>query len=161
MTAETLDPNFPIIGKIPSGLFIVGVASANSKEAFLASWVQQVSLLPIRLSVVMEADRPAFQLAESAGHLTVNVLGESNSAQMKPFWGGLKSGQAPLDVVAHRIGEGESLLIDGVLGYAHCEIEAVHAIGNHRMVIGRVLHHQLWKTEDKPKVHIRNKGISY
>ncbi len=161
MTSETMDPNYPIVGKIPSGLFIVGVAAHGRKEAFLASWVQQVSLEPIRLSVVMDAERPAFVLAQEVGHFTVNMLGEGNSAQMKPFWGGLKSGQAPLDVVSHTLGEEGSLRIDGVLGFAHCSIEAIHEVGKHRMVIGLVKAHQLMNTEDKPKVHIRFKGNTY
>lgn len=165
MSVETPDPSFAIVGKIPSGLFILGVAHENRKQAFLASWVQQVSLSPVRLSVVMEADRPAFELASEAGFFTVNVLGETNNAQMKPFWGGLKSGVAPLDVVAHRIdelpGQGQALVVDGVLGYAHCAIEAIHVLDNHRLVIGRVVNHAYLNTEDKPKVHIRNKGTSY
>lgn len=165
MSAQNPDPSFAIVGKIPSGLFILGVAHENRKEAFLASWVQQVSLTPVRLSVVMEADRPAFNLAAEAGFFTVNVLGEGNNAQMKPFWGGLKSGIAPLDVVTHRIdaieGQGQALIVDAVLGYVHCVIEAIHALDNHRLVIGRVVSHEYQNPADKPKVHIRNKGISY
>lgn len=161
MTGQSLDLTYAIVGKIPSGLFILGVAHENCKEAFLASWVQQVSLAPVRLSVVMEADRPAFQLAEKAGHFTVNMLGESNTPQMKPFWGGLKSGIAPLDVVEHRVAENQALIIEGVLGFAHCTIESIHAVDNHRIVIGRVIDHALLKSDDKPKVHVRAKGTSY
>lgn len=161
MTSQNPDPTFAAIGKIPSGLFIVGVAGENRKEAFLGSWVSQVSLNPVRLSVVMESGRPAFELAQKVGHFTVNVLGESNTPQMKPFWGGLKSGQAPLDVVAHAVNEEDALIIEGILAYAHCEIEAIHAFDNHRLVIGKVVDHALFNTQDKPKVHIRAKGTSY
>jgi flavin reductase (DIM6/NTAB) family NADH-FMN oxidoreductase RutF len=161
MSTQNPDLTYAIVGKIPSGLFILGVAYENSKEAFLASWVQQVSLSPVRLSVVMEADRPAFNLAEKAGHFTVNMLGEANTPQMKPFWGGLKSGIAPLDVVEHRVAENQALIIGGVLGFAHCAIESIHAVDNHRIVIGKVIDHGLLKDDDKPKVHLRSKGTSY
>jgi len=161
MTLENDDPNYAAIGKIPSGLFILGVSDGKSQEAFLASWVNQVSLNPIRLSVVMEADRPAFALAEKAGCFTVNILGESNTPQMKPFWGGLKTGIAPLDVVAHSVSAEGALIIDGIFAFAHCEIESVVPVDAHRLVIGRVTRHGVLNPQDKPKVHIRAKGISY
>jgi flavin reductase (DIM6/NTAB) family NADH-FMN oxidoreductase RutF len=161
MTYQTDDTSYAAIGKIASGLFILGVTDGELKEAFLASWVNQVSLSPVRLSVVMEADRPAFALAEKSRHFTLNILGETNTPQMKPFWGGLKSGVQPLDVVLHTLSPEGALIVDGILAYAHCVIEAIHPIDGHRLIIGRVLSHGVLNKEDKPKVHIRTKGTAY
>jgi 3-hydroxy-9,10-secoandrosta-1,3,5(10)-triene-9,17-dione monooxygenase reductase component len=142
-----------VLGRFASGVAVVTSMSGDVPVGMTCQSFASVSLDPPLVLFVPARTSRAWPLMQRAGHFCVNFLAED---------------QAPIsDVMASR-GVDKftdvkwspspvtgSPVIDGVLGYVDCCIHAVHAGGDHCIVIGRVL--DLAATSDKlPLVFFRS-----
>ena len=149
------------VGKIPSGIFIVTVADGDQREGFLASWIQQVSFEPLMVSLSLNPARVAVDLLRRTHRFCINIIGQENNGVLKPFWGGLKPGVNPLDLVPHFISGRGNVILTDALAVLECQPKDFIQPGDHLVVFGLVLETKMLKTEDKPMTHIRKTGSSY
>jgi 3-hydroxy-9,10-secoandrosta-1,3,5(10)-triene-9,17-dione monooxygenase reductase component len=135
-----------VLGRFASGVAVVTSMSGDVPVGMTCQSFASVSLDPPLVLFVPARTSRAWPLMQRSGHFCVNFLAED---------------QAPIsDVMASRgvdkfadvkwspSAATGSPVIDGVLGYVDCCIHAVHAGGDHCIVIGRVL--DLAATSDKP-----------
>ena len=149
------------VGKIPSGLFIVTVADGDSREGFLASWIQQASFEPLMLSIAMEPERLVLERIREVGCFCVNVVGHHNNGLLKPFWGGAREGVNPLDLVETLTTPRGNVVLSDSMASLECELRETVQAGDHVIVFGEVVETRLLKPEDKPMTHVRKTGASY
>ncbi len=149
------------VGKIPSGLFIITVTDGESKEGFLASWIQQVSFDPLMISIAIEPERPVLERIREVGCFCVNIVGHQNNGLLKPFWGGAKEGVNPLDAVETVVTLRGNVLLSDSMAALECELRETLPAGDHVIVLGEVVETRLLKPEDKPMTHVRKTGASY
>jgi len=149
------------VGKIPSGLFIITVTDGESKEGFLASWIQQVSFEPLMISIAIEPERPVLERIREVGCFCVNIVGHQNNGLLKPFWGGAKDGVNPLDAVETVVTPRGNVLLSDSMAVLECELRETLPAGDHVIVLGEVVETRLLKPEDKPMTHVRKSGSSY
>ena len=139
------------VGKIPSGLFIVVARSDN----------KQVSMDPLRISLAIKPGRPAYDMIQSGGLFTVNIVGEHDSSFLKHFWRGYDPDNSPFSELSHHDGSGGGLVLDAALAAMECRRVESFSPGDHDLVIADVLSSTILSEEAKPLVHIRKHGLSY
>src|SRR5262245_64122893 len=73
------------LGRVPSGLFILTYANGKVETGLLASWVQQCSFQPPRISVAVKPSREIAALLAPGVALTLNILKDGQTEMIANF----------------------------------------------------------------------------
>jgi flavin reductase (DIM6/NTAB) family NADH-FMN oxidoreductase RutF len=161
MTADDPQRAFAAaLGRIPSGLFILTVAHGGQETGFLASWVQQCSFKPPRLSFAVQPDRPIVKLLTPEAVLAFNILEASQTDMIAHFGKGFASTDDAFRGLEVLREAGKAPVLAEALAVLEGRIAARVSAGDHDLVLvdlvgGRVL------CEGQPMVHIRKNGLHY
>lgn len=167
MTADDPQKSFAAaLGRVPSGLFILTVTPAAADRAsgremgFLASWVQQCSFKPPRVSFALQPNRPIAQMLTEEAALAINILEASQTDMIAHFGKGFAPGDDAfkgLDVLREA---GKAPVLAEALAVLEGRVVSRFSAGDHDIFIadltgGRVL------CDGQPMVHIRKNGTHY
>ncbi|QDU22374.1 flavin reductase family protein [Urbifossiella limnaea] len=153
-----IDAMMAAVGRIPSGLFVLTVSAGGRETGMLASWVQQCSFQPPRVSVAVSKERWVLpELVEGTGFV-VNVLAEGDKKLVAHFGKGFAPDAdafAGLDVTR----DGVPVLL-AAHAFITCRVAARFDAGDHVLVVGDVVggavHH-----DARPATHVRRTGTHY
>ena len=154
MIAE--DPVARVMHELPYGLYIIGSKEADGEKVngMMADWVMQVSFNPRLVGVAFEKDTHTLGNVRKHGVFSVNLLAaDKDSMELarpfaQPHSGtkvrGRKGAEATavhykLDGLDHRLTERGCPVLDAALAWFECEAEQYVEIGDHTLVVGRVL----------------------
>lgn len=154
----------PVLGRTPSGLFILTARGPDGAETgMLASWVQQASFEPPTLTVAVNRKRYINDWLTSGAAVALSLLGETHKSLVGHFARGFDPG-APafqgLDVV--RTPDGCPAL-GGALGWLEGRVTGRLEAGDHyvyTVALTAAGSNSALETE-KPWVHIRKNGFNY
>lgn len=150
----------PVLGSIPSGLFIVTVRKGEERGAFLASWIQQTSFHPPMITMAMSNDRPIGSWFQSRRIFGVHILGDHHKKLLKHF---AKPPEDPTKVfeglLTHTSSFGIPVLTES-LSLLECSVVKTVLSGDHTLIIGEVLDGREFQ-HGKPKIHVRKTGFTY
>ena len=146
-----------VLGKIPSGLFIVTTQLGIETSGFLASWVQQVSFKPPLISMAVESERPSFRQMVHQKKYCVHILGSDQKDYMKIFSGKVKDPFAIIETKPSEFGP----VLTNALGLLQCRLREVVPAGDHQLVIGEIVAGVYGPTEEAPYIHVRSSGFNY
>lgn len=138
MTAVVVDSGRfrTVLGHFCTGVTVVSGTGADGPVGFACQSFAALSLDPPLVLFCPGKGSRAWPAIEASGHFAVNVLAESQKDVSTVF------GSRGVDKFSglrwHPAGSGAPL-IDGVLTWVDCAIEAVHDAGDHYIVVGRVL----------------------
>jgi flavin reductase (DIM6/NTAB) family NADH-FMN oxidoreductase RutF len=151
------------VGHIPSGLFIVAVKdpSGSSIDAYLASWVQQVSFDPLLVSLAIKPGRPAYELIKSGKPFAINVVGDHDKSYLRHFWKGYDPANNPFTELPYQLGAAGGVILDQAKSAIECRMLNSLQPGDHEIIIAEVLASTINHEEAKPMVHIRKSGADY
>ena len=149
------------VGKIPSGLFIVIASDENHTDGFLGSFVQQVSMDPLRIALAIKPGRPAYDLIKAGNLFSVNVVGTHDKSYMKHFWSGYNPDDQPWDKFDNHRSESGAAIVSGALGAMECKMHTTVNAGDHELIIADVVICHTLAEDGKPMVHIRPHGLKY
>lgn len=149
-----------VLGKVPSGLFIVTAAHEGKRAAFLASFVQQASFEPLIFSVAVHPERLPYALITTSGKFALNIVSEIDSVLIKTFAKGHGPDTDPIATVTHEDVAGVPLLKDA-LGGAVFEVVHEARPGDHAIIFGKAIDGRLYRQDVKPWVHTRKSAKSY
>ena len=151
----------PVLGRVPSGIFILTVGTGARATGMLASWVMQAGFEPPMVSVAVKQGRYVCDWITAGEPFVLNLVGESQTQFMKHFGKGFQPGEPAFEglAIAH-CARGVPILKD-CLG--HIEFEAVRHVdsGDHRIFLAKVARGKLGDAEAKPMIHVRKSGASY
>jgi 3-hydroxy-9,10-secoandrosta-1,3,5(10)-triene-9,17-dione monooxygenase reductase component len=126
-----------VLGRFGSGVAVVTSTSGDAPVGMTCQSFASVSLDPPLVLFVPARTSRAWPLMQRSGRFCVNFLAEDQAAISDVMasrgvdkFADLK--WSPSEATG-------SPVIDGVLGYVDCCIQAVHAGGDHCIVVGRVL----------------------
>jgi len=121
------------------GVYVIGVAEGERRDAFTASWVIQASFAPLLLAVSVNPGNASHPILRSGRSFTVNVLRQGQLALARGF--GTRSGrdQDKLAGVRWHAGRLGAPILDDALAYFECEMGATLPAGDHELVLGRVI----------------------
>jgi flavin reductase (DIM6/NTAB) family NADH-FMN oxidoreductase RutF len=149
------------VGHIPSGLFIVAVQDQETKDGYLASWVQQISFNPMIIALAIKPGRPAYDLIKAGKSFAINVVGDHEKAYLKHFWKGYDPAQNPFNELPHHQGEVGGLILDQAKSAIECVMVGSAKPGDHEVIFAEVKASHIMNAESKPMVHIRKSGADY
>jgi flavin reductase (DIM6/NTAB) family NADH-FMN oxidoreductase RutF len=125
--------------RITLGVYVIGAAHNEQRDAFTAAWVMQVSFDPLLVALSINPEHASYGLLRESGAFTVNVLRRGQLDLARRF--GTQSGRDvdKLAGVRWHAGQGGAPVLDEALAYFDCRVMASHPAGDHELVIGRVV----------------------
>jgi flavin reductase (DIM6/NTAB) family NADH-FMN oxidoreductase RutF len=154
------DDAFAALGRVPSGLFIVTARHGRQETGMLASWVQQCSFDPPRISAAFARDRWVLEWLTPDAAFTVNVLGEGQKPLLAHFGKGFEPGEAAFEGLDVKRDARAAPMLLAAHAYLDCRVAQRCDLGDHVLVIGTVLGGAVLH-EAKPATHVRRSGKHY
>jgi flavin reductase (DIM6/NTAB) family NADH-FMN oxidoreductase RutF len=141
------------LGEMPYGLYIIGSRMGDDVNGMMADWVMQVAFSPRLIAVSIENDARTLENIRASGVFTVNLLTsdemELASKFAQPYYGSKIRGRGDpakseihhkLDGVKYELGpETGCPILSDVLAWFECRVRATVPLGDHTLVVGRVL----------------------
>jgi flavin reductase (DIM6/NTAB) family NADH-FMN oxidoreductase RutF len=148
------------LGRIPSGIFVVTVAQGDVETGMLASWVQQCSFRPPRITLAIQPQRDIASLLRAGSRFGLNILESSQTDMVVHFGKGFPLGQPAFESLSVERVPGIGMIVLEALAFLSCRVVERVAAGDHDMFIadleaGRVL------DDGQPMIHVRKNGLHY
>ncbi len=158
------EPIASVLGRTPSGLFIITVGNTTGQETgVLASWVQQVSFDPPMVTVAVNAKRYVNAWLEDRPVLGLNIISEGQTQFLKHFGAGFAPdepafGSLPLV----RSPSGLPMLAEA-LGWMEGTVRGKLTTGDHVLYAVEITAAGRGPGfgDRQPHVHIRKNGFRY
>ena len=124
--------------RLTQGVYVVGVADGDDRDAFTAAWVMQVAFDPLLLALSINPEHASYPLLHSGGGFTVNVLKQGQQELASRF--GTRSGrdENKLADIHWRPGRTGAPILEDALAYLDCELSGEMGAGDHDLTLGRV-----------------------
>lgn len=154
----------PILGRTPSGIFILTAADAEGRETgMLVSWVQQASFDPPMVTVAVNKERFLNDWLRRSPELALSLVGESQTRFLKHFARGFDPGEPAFDGVKVIRGETGLPLLASALGWLEGRVAGRLEAGDHFIYLVEITGAGAGEQLDskRPMVHIRRNGFRY
>lgn len=131
--------NLPaLFGTLTHGVYVIGVAAGEARNAFTAAWVMQASFDPPLLALSINPRHFSYRLLKESGAFSVNVLRRGHMEIAAHF--GKPASVDKLASVAWRPGGKTGMpLLDDALAWFDCRVEGEYPAGDHVLVVGLVV----------------------
>lgn len=125
--------------RITLGVYVVGAAHGGRRDAFTAAWLTQVSFEPLLLALSVNTQNASYPLLREGGGFAVSVLRRGQLDLARRF--GTRSGrdEDKLAGVRWRAARGGAPVLEEALAYFECELAGALPVGDHEIVVGRVV----------------------
>lgn len=148
------------LGRVPSGLFILTARHGKAETGMLASWVQQCSFEPPRVSLAIQPRREVCAWLTPGSQFVLNIIEEGEKVLLGHFVKGFPLTEPAFTGLSiDHPDEGPAILRDA-LAYLSCKVFQRVSVGDHDLLIGEVLAGQMLR-QGKPRIHIRKNGLNY
>jgi flavin reductase (DIM6/NTAB) family NADH-FMN oxidoreductase RutF len=150
----------PVLGRVPSGIFILTVGTGARATGMLASWVMQAGFEPPTVSVAVKLGRYICDWISNGQPFVLNVVGESQGKYLKHFARGFEPNQPAFEglKITH-CARGVPILAES-LGHLECEPVRHMDSDDHRVFLAKVVRGAL-HADERPMVHFRKSGANY
>src|SRR5262245_50351386 len=150
-----------VLGRVPSGIFILTVGTGQRATGMLSSWVMQAGFEPPMVSVGVKHGRYVCDWLTAGEPFVLNVVGESQSNLLKHFGKGFEPGAPAFEGLAiTHCARGVPVLKECV-GHLECEPVSHVESGDHRIFLANVVRGKLVDADARPMVHVRKSGANY
>lgn len=149
-----------VIGRIPSGLFVVTWRDGGADRAMLASWVMQAGFLPPSVSLTVAPSRNLLSAIDGGAAFAINILGESQRPLLSRFGKPAGPGEDPFVGLDVERTPGGNARISGSSGWLECRSTSRVAAGDHAVVVAEVVAGDVGPSA-APLVHLRKNGLRY
>ncbi len=149
-----------VLGRIPSGVFILTAGAGDRATGMLASWVMQAGFEPPMVTVAVKHGRYVADWLTSGEPFALNLVGEHQKQLLKHFGRGFEPGEPAFEglEICHSA-DGVPILVAAV-GHLECEPTSHVDSGDHRIFVARITDGEI--THDiPPMIHVRKSGSHY
>lgn len=137
--------------RVSHGVYVIGVAAGERRNAFTAAWVMQVSFKPLMLAVSINPGHSSYGVLKESGRFSVTVLARDQFDLALHF--GQSAGVDKLaDQPWHMSANGVPMIDTGIAQF-ECILESECTAGDHRVVVGRVINGVLLDAEKPPMIY--------
>jgi flavin reductase (DIM6/NTAB) family NADH-FMN oxidoreductase RutF len=149
---------------MPYGLYILGSHSPDGEaNGMMADWVMQVSFNPRLLAVSFENDAHSLENVRTTKFFSINLLGQDHEGMelarqfAQPYFDSKVRGRSssPSEKVHHKLNDlpftttaNGAPVLGGAIAWAECEAEQFVSVGDHTLVVGRVMGGQVIRDAD-------------
>ena len=127
-----------LLRKIPHGLFICGVAEAETVNGFTASWVTQGSFQPPLVVIGVRADSTSHGIIQRSRRFSLNVMAAHQKDLVALFFKPQQAVGGRLSAAPYHLGPLGLPLLDDALGGLECEVVGSVTAGDHTVFVGEV-----------------------
>ena len=149
-----------ILGRVPSGIFILTHGTDHDATGMLVSWVMQAGFDPPMVTVALGLGRHACERLTDGQPFVVNVVGEADSFLMKHFATRFEPGQAAFDGLDISHSARGVVILGAAIGHLECEPTGHVDSQDHRIFLAKVVGGRL-ATDQAPWKHVRKTGGRY
>jgi flavin reductase (DIM6/NTAB) family NADH-FMN oxidoreductase RutF len=154
-------PELEVLGRVPTGLFIVTAENGGQRAAFLSSWVCQAGFMPPAISVGIKQDRPIMRQMARGAMLCVNQLAKGDNKIMARFARGFEIGEDPFAGSEIARTTNNVPYLPDALGYMECRVMRIlEPSTEHNLIACEVIGGKMLR-EGEPWVHVRKSGDHY
>lgn len=123
--------------RLTAGVYVVGVAEGERRNAFTAVWLTQVSFDPLLLALSVNPGHASYPLLVGGGGFTVSVLSREQLHLARHF--GTRSARETdkLAGIAWRPGDTGAPILTEAVAYLECRLTQRVPAGDHEIVIAR------------------------
>jgi flavin reductase (DIM6/NTAB) family NADH-FMN oxidoreductase RutF len=126
-----------VLGHFPTGVTVVTAATDEGPVGLCVGSFTSVSLHPPMVAFCAGYSSTSYPRIEAAGHFCVNILAEDQEEVARVF---AEKGDEKFAGIGWRPSVvTRAPVINDVLAWVDCEIDAIHEAGDHWIVVGRVL----------------------
>ena len=125
-----------VLGNYPTGVTVVTAACPTGPEGMTIGSFTSVSLDPPLVSFCPSQDSDSWIRMRDVGSFCVNVLGDHQADVSTTFASKVED---RFDGLRTRVEATGAPVIEGCVAWIDCRVEAVHAAGDHDIVVGRVV----------------------
>jgi len=126
-----------ILGRLPSGLFVLAARRGNEEDGMLASWVMQAGFEPPMISLALRKDRRLAEWLAEGTPFILNLLAEEQLSLVRHFSRERAAGSALAGLPLRRTSAGLPVF-DGAVGYLECQPAGRIDSGDHHVFLARV-----------------------
>lgn len=164
MSPELKSKLTPVLGRIPSGVFILVAGDGNGRRTgLLTSWVQQASFEPPQVTVAVNKSRYLIDWLQSGAAVTLNQVAKGDSTLFRHFGKGFDSDADAFSGVELMEGTSGLPLLKASMASMEGLIAGQLESGDHRILLvtltNAVCHCE--PSAGEPFVHLRKNGFSY
>ncbi|MCP4781998.1 MAG: flavin reductase [Fuerstiella sp.] len=161
---ETRDAIAPVLGRVPSGVFIlVAGDGGDQKTGLLASWIQQASFEPPQVTIAVNKSRYLNDWLTNGCSVTINQVAKGDGVLFKHFGKGFEPDADAFEGVEIVDGSNGLPLLKAAMASMEGNIVSRIEAGDHiiyLVAITAATAHQDASDFD-PFVHVRKNGFSY
>jgi flavin reductase (DIM6/NTAB) family NADH-FMN oxidoreductase RutF len=136
---------------LTTGVYVIGVAHGEVRNAFTAAWVMQVSYDPLLLALSINPRHSSYGLLKHGGAFSVNVL-EKDQLELAALFGG-RASASKLASMEWRPGRTGVPLLHQSLAWLECQLVGEHPAGDHVVVLGKVIDGRLIDSNAEPMIY--------
>ncbi len=121
--------------RLTAGVYVVGVADGERRNAFTAAWLTQVSFEPLLLALSVNPGHASYPLLVGGGGFTVSVLSRDQLHLARHF--GTRSARETdkLAGIAWRPGRSGAPILTQAVAFLECRITQRVRAGDHEIVL--------------------------
>ena len=134
--------------RLTQGVYVVGVAHGEVRNAFTAAWVMQASFDPLLLALSINPHHFSYGLLKQGRAFSVNVL-KKGQLDLAAHYGQPASADK-LAVTDWTTGRSGLPLLREALAWFECQVVGEHPAGDHMLVLGKVIDGKLLDSEAEP-----------
>ncbi|MGQ0446188.1 MAG: flavin reductase family protein [Beijerinckiaceae bacterium] len=136
---------------LTTGVYVVGVAYGEARNAFTAAWIMQVSYDPLLLALSINPRHSSYELLKQGGAFSVNVL-KKGQLELAALFGG-RASAGKLASTEWTPGRAGVPLLRHSRAWFECQVVSEHPAGDHVVVVGRVLDGRLIDANSEPMIY--------
>jgi flavin reductase (DIM6/NTAB) family NADH-FMN oxidoreductase RutF len=134
--------------RLMQGVYVVGVAHGEERNAFTAAWIMQVSFDPLLLALSINPHHSSYRLLKEGGAFSVNVLKEGQLHLAEHFGRPADADKlSGMEWTTDRLG---LPLLTEALAWFECKVLSEYPAGDHVVVLGKVIGGNLLDSEAEP-----------
>lgn len=146
------------MGQFCTGVVIVTGVTDGEPVGFTAQSFVSLSLEPPLVGISPARSSQSWPRVRASGHFGINILGADQKALCGSF---ARSGTDKFSGLGWKASPAGSPILDGVLSFIDCKLEAEHDAGDHTIVIGRVVGLKTFPSEKAPLLFYRSQYGSF
>ncbi|HYA50514.1 MAG TPA: flavin reductase family protein [Streptosporangiaceae bacterium] len=139
--------------RLTLGVYVVGVAHGERRNAFTAAWITQVSFDPLLLALSISPRSASYPLLSESGAFAVTVLKAHQIELARRLGTPAPKGRDKLAGIQWQPGRSGAPIVPDGLAWFECEVTARLPAGDHVLVLGRVVDGRLLDADAAPLIY--------
>ena len=165
MSASELESRLaPVLGRVPSGVFILVAGDGSGRRTgLLTSWVQQASFEPPQVTIAVNKSRYLIDWLKDGSPVTLNQVPKGDSVLFRHFGKGFDPDADAFDGIDLVPANNGLVALSSALSTMEGTVCGQMDAGDHRILLVTITNAIVHRdpTQFEPFVHVRKNGFSY